>query len=387
MTVTRNNDDQRRLERIIALARDLILIPTIPSRPEDRRRGFYFVRNHVDTLEHIRVREFEKSGLLSLVAAPVGCEHPDILLCAHLDVITHPNLSCYRSEIRNGRIYGPGAGDMKATLAILLELFRAIHRRHPQVSLGLAVTTDEEMGGEAGIGYLFGEVGMHCKEAIIPDGGSLQEITVEEKGILHLQCVCRGQPAHAARPWLGKNPIEILIDRIGLVRDYFASLATETGHWHPTCAVTVISTENETRNRIPAEARAVLDVRFPFPHRSVELLQTINDILGPAVVAHPIISAEPTLLAPDPRYASITAEVTGLPVKHLKDDGGSDARFIAKLGIPVAMSRPRVGNLHAVDEWIEIDSIMPFYQICHRYVCEKLGLPPGEEGSLHDVFA
>ena len=33
-------------------------------------------------------------------------------------------------------------------------------------------------------------------------------------------------------------------------------------HWFPTCALTVLETDNETVNRIPSEAEAVLDVRF-----------------------------------------------------------------------------------------------------------------------------
>ena len=72
---------------------------------------------------------------------------PDILLCGHLDVIDHPEADCFHSTIRDGRIYGPGAGDMKGQDAILVELFRTLHARYPGISLGLALTSDEERGG------------------------------------------------------------------------------------------------------------------------------------------------------------------------------------------------------------------------------------------------
>jgi succinyl-diaminopimelate desuccinylase len=375
MTAIENTDDARLRERMVALARDLILIPTIPSRPDDRKRGFYFVKNHLDTLDPIHVREYEDKGFPSLVATPNGCEHPEILVCAHLDVITHKNLSAYRSEIRDGRIYGPGAGDMKGTLAVLLEVFRTIHRNYPGTPLGFAVTTDEELGGESGIGYLFNTAGVRCGEAMIPDGGSLNDITIEEKGILHLRVRRQGKPAHAARPWLGVNPIEELMDRLSAVREHFAAIARSGDHWRPTCAVTLIRTENETRNRVPADAEAVLDIRFPAPHTVAEITNTLTGILGPDTETETIISAEATRLLPDPAYRETIEAVTGSPARLVKDDGGSDARFVCAHGIPVVMSRPLVGNLHSEDEWIDIESMVAFYHICERYLRRKLGLP------------
>lgn len=374
MTVIDQNERRRIRDRVVALTRDLILIPTIPALPNERERGFHFVKNHVDVLDEIRVREYQHHGFPSFVAAPYGCDMPEILLVAHLDVIAHQNLTVYRSDIRNGRIYGPGAGDMKGSLAILLELFRTIHSRYPGAPLGLAVTTDEETGGQSGIGYLFNQVGIRCAEAIIPDGGSLNELTIEEKGILHLRVSCHGTPAHAARPWLGNNPIERLMDRLQAVRHHFEEVHHTDHHWHPTCSVTIIDTENETRNRVPALARAVLDIRFPAPHTASGMVREVTQVLGAQVEAEVIIAAEPTEMKPDPLYALMTEEETGQPVQLARDDGGSDARFLCALGIPVAMSRPLVGDLHAVTEWIDIESMVTFYRICERYIEKKLGL-------------
>ena len=76
---------------------------------------------------------------------------------------------------------------MKGPLAILMEIFRNLHTQYDNLPLGLAITSDEERGGESGMRFLFDEVGLRCGVAMIPDGGSLNEITVEEKGILHLK--------------------------------------------------------------------------------------------------------------------------------------------------------------------------------------------------------
>lgn len=371
-TDMREQNDALR-NRLVALTRDLILIPSVASRPDDTERGLDFIKNHLDTLEHIRIHEYRHRGIPSIVALPDGIETPDLLLCGHLDVIEHPDLRVYKSDVRDGRIYGPGAGDMKGALAILSELFRDYHARFPSASLGLAITTDEERGGESGIGYLFGETGMRCGAAIIPDGGSINEITVEEKGLLHLELRSEGHAAHAARPWLGRNALETIIEAAARVRGRFAEWANDDAeHWFPTCAATLIETANWTINRVPAYASVGLDIRFPSPFTAQTILDAIRDVVPDDVLLHVIISAEPTHLSPDDDYLKATQEITGRPARRSRTAGGSDARFMAQCDIPVMMSRPIVGELHSDAEWIDIDSMVTFYRVCERYLEMRL---------------
>ncbi len=360
--------------RLVSLTRDLILIPSSHSRPDDQLRCFEFVKNHLDSIETVSVQEFSHQGKQSLIAAAKGCTNIEILLCGHLDVVDHPDSSVYRSHLEDGRIYGPGAGDMKGSLAMLLELFCHIHSHYQNVPLGIAITSDEEIGGEAGIGYLFKEEGIRCRMAMIPDGGMMNKITIEEKGILHLSLQSHGIGGHAARPWLGKNSIEVLMERFDQLRRYFDSFEYREDHWHPTCAITVIETDNRTHNCLPENARAVLDIRFPAPHTVDQMLRKVKEIMGDDVETKVIISAEPTHLAPDPQYKEAIEEVIDQPVEYVCDHGGSDARFISAYDIPVLMSRPWVGNLHAQDEWIDVQSLVQFYWIYENYLGMKLGL-------------
>lgn len=43
------------------------------------------------------------------------------------------------------------------------------------------------------------------------------------------------------------------------------------------------------------------------------------------------------------------------------------------------MSRPLVGNLHAPDEWIDIDSMVTYYRVCEAYLAERLGVELSED--------
>ncbi|MHC4878106.1 MAG: M20 family metallopeptidase [Planctomycetota bacterium] len=366
--------------RLVALTRDLILIPSTEDRPAERHHCFEFLHNHLDSLPGVRVEYFERNGHESMVARPEGIDVPDIMLCGHLDVIEHPQSDCYHSKIADGRIYGPGSGDMKGQDAILHELFCSLHSRHPGISVGLMFTSDEERGGADGVQYLLGEVGLRCGLALVPDGGSLNDVTIEEKGVLHARLRMTGHEAHGARPWLGQNAVERLMDRLVALRQHFdsfwptAPIEEQVNHWFPTCSLTIFGTPNTTPNRIPDRAEAVIDIRFPPPQTLAELRATVEDILGLECELEPLMTAEPTHLAPDPLFSEITAELTGHPVRHVKASGGSDGRFFRLYDIPVNLSRPLVGNLHAIDEWIDIASMVTYYRICERYVLRKFGL-------------
>lgn len=371
-------DDTRLRERLIQLTRDLVLIESTDDRPEERRRCFQLIRNHLEEVPGIELTMLEKSGYESLVVLPTGVKDPCVLICGHLDVVHHPDPDSYRSEIRDGRIYGPGAGDMKGQVAIMIELMRHFGYEYPSKEVGIAITSDEERGGENGVKYLVEEAGLRCEFAVIPDGGSLNEIIVEEKGILHLAVSATGCSAHAARPWLGVNALDRLLESLNRLKECFGSAVPDNvttedheSHWFTSCTNTMVSSPNDSPNRVPESATAVLDIRFIPPTTSAEVLSTVRGLLSEGVTAEPIVSAEPTHLAPDEQFASITAEVTGESVSLLRASGGSDGRFFSAKGIPVMLSRPGVGNLHGRDEWIDIDSMVSYFHICRRYVLDK----------------
>ncbi len=363
-------DDIR--ERLIALTRELVSIPGTSLRLDDLERCFGFVKSQVERTDGIEVKEHRWVGIPSLVAMPYGITVPEILLISHLDVIDHNDIGAYDTVVKSGKIFGSGCGDMKGAMSVMLELFSNFHKKYPGSSLGIAITSDEEQGGESGIGYLFDQVGLRCGLAINPDGGSLNEITVAEKGVMHLHVSCSGRSSHAARPWLGTNAVETLIEKIMDLKRYFSSLNTSSDNWRPTCSLTILNTSNTTINLVPAKAKANLDIRFPAPYTVDQIKAKTASILGDSIKIENILSAEPLELEPNHVFKSVIEEVTGEKASFVYEDGASDARFITRYGIPVVISRPVVGNVHAKDEWIDVESMVTFYRICERFLEQKL---------------
>jgi succinyl-diaminopimelate desuccinylase len=120
MTETSRKDDSLR-RRLVELTRDLIIIPSTRDRPEDIQRCMEFVINHVELPNELTVRRFNEEGSPSTVILPHNISAPEVLLLAHLDVVARGEGAEYRSLVEDGKIYGPGSGDMKGELAILLE--------------------------------------------------------------------------------------------------------------------------------------------------------------------------------------------------------------------------------------------------------------------------
>ena len=140
----------------------------------------------------------------------------------------------------------------------------------------------------------------------------------------------------------------------------------------PTCALTRVETPNVATNRIPAIAKADLDIRFPPPFDVDQILGVTRQILGSHLESKVILCSEPVEFEPDTRFKTAIEKVTSGPVSFIREDGASDARFIHRYGIPVIISRPIVCELHSENEWIDVDSVGKFYTICKRYLERKL---------------
>ena len=167
--MTGTSQEQQNLENLVELTRQLMLMRTTEFEPDERRRCIDFIRSHIDSLPDLEIREFERNDSVSLLAFPRGHDSPEILMCGHIDVVAHPDDSAYHGNIVDGRIVGPGSGDMKGAVAIALEVFRNTLRENPEASIGIAITSDEEVGGSDGIGYLFGDLDTRCGIALVPE--------------------------------------------------------------------------------------------------------------------------------------------------------------------------------------------------------------------------
>ena len=139
---------------------------------------------------------------------------PHIHFNGHYDVVpatgewrvTEP----FNPLVRDGRIYGRGASDMKGPLASILVALGALaeHRGELVGVASFSAVPDEEIGGGGGAGYLVEQKGRFADICIIGEPSGLSTIWDSHKGQAWLEVTVRGRSAHASTPWLGVNAFE-----------------------------------------------------------------------------------------------------------------------------------------------------------------------------------
>jgi acetylornithine deacetylase/succinyl-diaminopimelate desuccinylase len=132
-----------------------------------------------------------------------------LILCGHTDTVA-PNkmttMDPFAAEIKDGRIYGRGAVDMKGPLAAMAAAFVALRNLQflEKGSVTLAAVIDEEMeslGAEALI-----HSGITADGAIIGEPTSNQ-IAIGHKGLEWLEIEFLGKATHGGTPEKGVNAI------------------------------------------------------------------------------------------------------------------------------------------------------------------------------------
>jgi succinyl-diaminopimelate desuccinylase len=198
---------------------------------------------------------------------------PTIALVGHLDTVpAHP--AGNPARIEGDRLFGLGSSDMKGSLAVMMALAEALPRDTLPVNL-LLVFYEREEGPfqESGLGPLFAAVPELSKVrfaiAMEPTDGAVQVGCV---GTLHATLTFRGQAAHSARPWQGKNAIHAagaLLTELG-ARERVA--VTVEGHTFYEVMSVTLAKGGRARNVVPETFELNLNYRFA-PGKSLATAQ------------------------------------------------------------------------------------------------------------------
>jgi succinyl-diaminopimelate desuccinylase len=338
---------------------------------------------------------FSEPGMPAIenLYARIGGDGPCLVFAGHTDVVPPGDAALWRHDpfagvIEDGFLYGRGAVDMKggvaASLAAALDFLAA---QGPSFTGAIAflLTGDEEGPAVNGTVKLLdwalarGERFSHCVLGEPTNPSRLGDmIKIGRRGSLSGSLTVRGKQGHVAYPHLAENPIPILMRLAGAL--IAEPLDAGTAHFDASnLELTTIDVGNPATNVIPAEARAVFNIRFNdvWTPESLadEIRRRVAAVAGNAAYE---LTFAPTnsvafLTEPGPFVAmvadAVEAEVGARPA--LSTTGGtSDARFI-KSACPVVEFGPVGATMHAVDERIavaELEQLTRIYRgILERY--------------------
>ncbi|HXH06558.1 MAG TPA: acetylornithine deacetylase/succinyl-diaminopimelate desuccinylase family protein [Vicinamibacterales bacterium] len=408
-------------EEMVAFAADLVRIPTV-NPPGDayedcaraigdrlRRSGFAVDYISADGRpEHTRAHP-----RVNVVGRRDGAGRGRVVhLNGHMDVVPPGEgwtVDPFAGLVRDGRLYGRGACDMKAGIAAAVYALEALRRAgvEPAGAVEVSATVDEESGGFAGVAHL-AEIGRiaagRTDFVIIPEPLNVDRICVGHRGVYWVEVTAHGRIAHGSMPFLGVNAIEhmgVLLEAIRcelqpqLARRTTAMPVVPEGARRATLNVnTIEGGQPSARLQTPCVAdrcRAIVDRRFlpeeAFEEVRGELAALVDRVaarlpharfeLRDLMVVHPVRTPDDSPLIG--ALAAAIARVIGRPPTLVASPGTYDHKHVARLaGIEhcVAYGPGILDLAHQPDEWCAIDDLVAATKVLALAVLALTGTDP-----------
>ncbi len=383
-----------RAPEVVELTRRLMAVPS-PNPPGDVRACAEAAAAAIrDLAPQAEVTLHATSAEVTNLVARISGAGPGRILAfnGHLD--TYPvnealpwTVDPLRGEVRDGRLYGRGAADMKGGIAASILAFALLagHRAAWRGEAILTLAGDEESMGPLGTKWLLDTVpGLaRADGVIIGDAGSPRVLRFGEKGFLWIEVEATGRAAHGAHVHLGENAVDRLRAALDAVSRLQAlPVAAPPGVTAAIAAARPVSEqlagEGEARvlgavtvnigrieggtapNLVPASARAECDIRLPVGVTCDDAEAALRAGLDglPGIAWRVLRRFEPNHTDPAADIVRLThvaaEEVLGGTVAVNMRVGGSDARWFRMAGLPTVVYGPTPHNMGGADEWAEI---------------------------------
>ncbi len=351
-------------ESVVELAKKFIAIKSTEDNPAALRAVLELA---LANLEGYTIEKFVDQGAQSALIYNAS-ERPSkfkIILNGHLDVVAGKDYQ-YNPVVKNGKLYGVGALDMKSNIACLITAFKAVANKI-SYPLALQIVTDEEIGGFHGTMY---QVNQGVKADFVIAGETTNfDIAHKARGILWLKITAKGKTAHGAYPWRGENAIWKMVKFLSRLEKVFP-IPKQQG-WETTLNLSQIETSNQAYNKIPDDCTVFIDIRY-IPEDSEILIDKVKQLL-PNDFELEVVTKEPSMfVAEDNPYLQKlkTAAEKSLSkgVKLYGAQGSSDARHYTRIGTPGVEFGAIGGGIGTDEEWIEISSLIKYTQILKDFL-------------------
>lgn len=340
----------------IGLLRELIAIPSV-SRSEEGTAGVIY-----EWLASRGASPRLTANNVWAVAEGYDPARPTLLLNSHHDTVK-PAASWTRDPfapvIEEGRLYGLGSNDAGASAVSLLAAFMALREKALPFNLIVAITAEEEVGGEGGMRLFLPTLaaeGYRADCAIVGEPTGMRP-AVAERGLVVLDAVTEGVSGHAARRE-GINAITRAIEDIGRVTSAeFPGVSPTLGP----VSVNVTGIQAGTvHNVIPDRCTWMLDIRTTDILTNEETVSLMRSAVSPHTTltprstrirasvidpAHPLVRAT-AAMGRETFVSPTTSDMSLMPFPSLKMGPGSSSRS------------------HRADEYIllsEIEEAIPQY--------------------------
>lgn len=295
----------------------------------------------------------------------VGRPEATLLFESHMDTVSFGNMANpLVPDYREGRIYGRGACDTKATLAGMLWALEAC-AREPELQrcdLVLCASVDEEYAYRGLSAFM--ELGIPIAGAVVGEPTELS-IVVAHKGCVRFALTTLGRSAHSSMPQLGENAIMHMAQMIDCLRQYDEECRLAA---HPLCGTPTLSIGTiqggQQVNIVPDRCRITVDRRLIPGETPEQVLGEVYERLLDYAKQQGIRIELETLLSDPALNTSLEAGVVaaaqeasaglGLQLSPAGVPYGSNASKLQHVqGIPSVVFGPgSIAQAHSDEEWV-----------------------------------
>jgi succinyl-diaminopimelate desuccinylase len=364
-------DTQTLQAATFALAADLIARPSVT--PEDGG-CLALIADRLKPLG-FDIEFIDRNGVTNLWARR-GRTAPLICLAGHVDVVPTGPLEKWSSApfvptVREGRLYGRGAADMKGSVAAMVIAVEALLADRPDYpgSIAFLLTSDEEgiaTDGTVAVVETLQARGQTIDYCIIGEPSSSKRlgdtVKVGRRGSLSGRLVVKGVQGHVAYPELVKNPIHFaapaLASLAGTVWDQGNEFFPPTSF-----QVSNIRAGTGATNVVPGELEVLFNFRFSTASTPESLRRRTEDILGACGLPFEIewtLGGKPFLTGKGKLVEVVRRVIAarlGVDTTLSTSGGTSDGRFIADLCPELVELGPVNDTIHKIDENVLVEDL------------------------------
>ncbi|WP_386066380.1 succinyl-diaminopimelate desuccinylase [Tahibacter sp. UC22_41] len=325
-------------------------------------------------LQHAGFRvESLRYGEVDNLWAVHGEDGPTLVFLGHTDVVPSGPAAQWQTPpfepvLRDGRLYGRGAADMKGSVAAFVLALERFVARHPQHAgrIALLLTSDEEGAARDGVRKVaetFRARGERLDWCVVGEPSSSARlgdvIRVGRRGSLSGYLSVHGVQGHVAYPDKARNPIHAFAPALAEL----AATRWDDGNadFPPTSfQVSNIAAGTGANNVIPGTLEAAFNFRFSTESSAESLRERTEALLRRHGVEFSLrwdLSGEPFLTRGGPlreQTIAAIAAVCGIATQASTGGGTSDGRFIAPLGTDVVEVGPVNATIHQIDEHVAV---------------------------------
>lgn len=335
------------------------------------------------------------------VHSPRAVRGRSLCLQGHVDVVPEGAADLWTTPpfapaVRDGRMYGRGAGDMKAGIVSNVMALRALRAvgLQPAAEVQLHAVIEEECTGNGALACM---VALPKPDAVVIPEPFDHALLVAEVGVVWAWVTVTGRPAHVLEMQKGVNAIEAAHALAGRFKAYEARMNEATrrhpafaGHNHPINVNLGTIEGGEWASSVPTRARIGMRVGVMPGHPAARAKSDIEALVAEAArdpafegatlkVEFKGFMAEGCTF--DPAWPIMRTldrfhtEIRGAPARHLANTGLTDARFWPLYqGTHATCYGPEAERIHGIDESVSLSSMHDVTRVLALTVAGWCGL-------------